>query len=93
MITFTAICSLFPLFPDVREHIRYIEKAVATKEPRYMFRVIRGLVSIRRKLNQNVLHKLLHGYMNVQAAQRDVLTAFLEQVKLRNAAIMIMKLL
>ncbi|KAL5011013.1 hypothetical protein ScPMuIL_013318 [Solemya velum] len=64
---------------DVREHIRYIEKAVATKEPRYMFRVIRGLVSIRRKLNQNVLHKLLHGYMNVQAAQRDVLTAFLEQ--------------
>lgn len=46
-----------------------------------MFRVIRGLVSIRRKLNQNVLHKLLNGYMNVQIAQRDVLTAFLEQVK------------
>ncbi|KAK0058684.1 26S proteasome non-ATPase regulatory subunit 3 [Biomphalaria pfeifferi] len=47
---------------DIREHVRHIEKAVSTKEPRFMSRVIRALVSVRRKLNPRILRSLMKGY-------------------------------
>lgn len=61
---------------DIREHVRHIEKAVATKEPRYVSRVIRGLVSIRRRLNPVVLRKLLQGYLNSNVALKEELLEF-----------------
>lgn len=64
---------------DIREHIRHIEKAVSTKELRYMSRVIRGLVNVRRKLNHVILRKLLQGYMVSMATQRDELVGFLDE--------------
>ncbi|ESO86782.1 hypothetical protein LOTGIDRAFT_207043 [Lottia gigantea] len=62
---------------DIKEHVRHIEKAVATKEPRFMSRVIRGLVSIRRKLSSNILRKLIHGYYTASSQQKEDLTPFL----------------
>ncbi|KAK3579272.1 hypothetical protein CHS0354_033350 [Potamilus streckersoni] len=64
---------------DIKEYIKYIEKSVVTKEPRYMSRVIRGLRPVRAKLNTNVLRKLLKGYMTAQVQQRDELTEFLAE--------------
>lgn len=49
----------FLILEDIREYVRYIEKAVVIKELRYVFRVIRGLVLIRRRLNLVVLRKFL----------------------------------
>ncbi|KAK6180867.1 hypothetical protein SNE40_008843 [Patella caerulea] len=64
---------------DIKEQIRYIEKAVATKEPRFMSRVIRGLVSVRRKLSSNILRKLVHGYYTAASQQKEDLTPFLTE--------------
>lgn len=44
---------------DVREHCRQIEKAVLTKEPRFVLRVLRSLPNTRRKLSTIVLRNLL----------------------------------
>ncbi|XP_060077817.1 26S proteasome non-ATPase regulatory subunit 3-like [Ylistrum balloti] len=64
---------------DIREHVRHIEKSVSTKEPRYLSRVMRGLVGIRRRLNPVVLRKLLNGYMVNQATQKEELLKFLAE--------------
>ncbi|GFR92199.1 26S proteasome non-ATPase regulatory subunit 3-like [Elysia marginata] len=47
---------------DIKEHVRHIEKAVSTKEPRFMSRVIRALVTVRRKINPRILRSLMKGY-------------------------------
>ena len=70
------------MFADIREYIKYIEKSVATKEPRYMLRVARGLNGIRNRINPTVLRRLLQGYIQaqVQVAVKDELLAFLDEV-------------
>ena len=70
------------LSPDIREQIRHIEKAVSTKEPRFMSRVMRSLVNTRRKLSPRVLRRLITGYLTVpEAAQRkEDLLQFLTEV-------------
>ncbi|CAH8542510.1 unnamed protein product [Heterobilharzia americana] len=60
---------------DIRDQIRYIEKAVITKELYFMTRVVRGLSSIRRRLNCNVLRGLVQGYFPNPSPQK---TYFLE---------------
>ena len=68
---------------DIRDHIRHIEKSVVTKEPRFMSRALRALVSLRRKLNDNVLCQALHGYFPPSSpATRDSLLSYLEKVSL-----------
>jgi len=63
---------------DIKEQVRHIEKAVATKEPRFMSRVVRALVTIRRRLNPRVLRSLLKGYFTGQnVASKDELMPFL----------------
>ncbi|PVD35684.1 hypothetical protein C0Q70_02647 [Pomacea canaliculata] len=63
---------------DIREQIRHIEKAVTTKEPRFVSRVIRSLVNTRRKLTARVLRRLINGYFTSSTAQRkEELTQFL----------------
>ncbi|XP_071101623.1 26S proteasome non-ATPase regulatory subunit 3-like [Haliotis cracherodii] len=66
---------------DIREHVRHIEKAVATKEPRFMSRVVRGLVSVRRKLNFKILNKLIHGYFTSAQSNKEDLTKFVAEPK------------
>merc|ERR1719187_544252 len=62
---------------DLRDHIRHVEKAVATKEPRFMSRALRALVPLRRKLNNNVLRRAINGYFTASTSSKDELLAFL----------------
>ncbi|KAI1290220.1 26S proteasome non-ATPase regulatory subunit 3 [Halotydeus destructor] len=64
---------------EVREHAKLIEKSVNTKEPRFQLRVVRSLVTIRKKLNFKVLRKILNGYYTHNAAARDLLIAYTEE--------------
>jgi 26S proteasome regulatory subunit N3 len=64
---------------DLRDHIRHVEKAVSTKEPRFMSRALRALISIRRKLNQNVLRKAIGGYFTTPNPPKDALLTYLEE--------------
>lgn len=48
---------------DIREQLRQVEKSVITKEPRFVFRVLRSLPNTRRRLNPVVLRRIiLHSY-------------------------------
>ena len=67
------------ILEEIREHAKYIEKFVAIKEPRFMLRDMRSLVSTRKKLNNKVLRKLINGFYTNSIAQRDSLLAFLEE--------------
>jgi 26S proteasome regulatory subunit N3 len=60
--------------------VKHIEKAVSTKEPRYMIRVIRGLVSLRRKLNHTILRKAINGYSPAVSPQKEAYLSFLDEV-------------
>ena len=50
------------LLADLKGHIRFIEKAVSMKEPRYVSRVLRALSSTRKKLNHVVLWRVVSLY-------------------------------
>lgn len=69
---------------DVKDYVKYIEKAVSTKEPRFMSRVARGINSVRHRLNSNILRRLLQGYIQAQSQTglRDDLLAFLDEVRI-----------
>ncbi|EUB56878.1 26S proteasome non-ATPase regulatory subunit 3 [Echinococcus granulosus] len=64
---------------DIRDQIRYVEKAVATKELHFMTRVLRGIVPIRRKLNSNVLRGLIYTYFTPQSQQWNYFMEFLPE--------------
>ncbi|KAK7483015.1 hypothetical protein BaRGS_00025792 [Batillaria attramentaria] len=72
---------------DVRDHTRHIEKSVNTKEPRFMSRVMRSLVTTRRKLTPRVLRRLITAYFTSQGAQRRELLQFLPEEGEANAAL------
>ena len=65
---------------DIRDQIRYIEKAVATKELHFMTRVLRGIGLIRRKLNSSVVRGLVHTYFAPQSQQWNYFMEFLPEV-------------
>ncbi|KAG1649710.1 26S proteasome non-ATPase regulatory subunit 3 [Nymphon striatum] len=65
---------------DIKEHVRHIEKSVNTKEPRFVSRVLRCLVSTRKKLNPFVLRKLVSGYFSNQPQQKELLLGFIEEL-------------
>ncbi|KAK2180530.1 hypothetical protein NP493_439g02016 [Ridgeia piscesae] len=64
---------------DIREHVKHIEKSVMTKEPRFMSRALRALVTLRRRLNNNVLRKTIMGYFPSAQVPKDGLLAFLAE--------------
>lgn len=64
---------------ELREHIKQIEKAVASKEPRFILRVLRTLPNTRRKLNPGVLRSLA-AQVYPAGAERDAILAFVENV-------------
>lgn len=64
---------------DIKEHARHIEKAVATKEPRFILRVLRTLVSTRRKLNLNVMRKIILGFYTHSSKEREALLSFMDE--------------
>lgn len=73
------LCVLAPP-PDIKEHVKQIEKAVSGKEPRFVLRALRALPSTSRRLNSNVLHKAVNGFFTSNSSTRDFLLGFLEEV-------------
>jgi len=66
---------------DIRQHIKHIEKAVSTKEPRFMSRALRAIVTIRKKLNDNVLRKAVLVFLPSTStpSQKNSLLDYLEE--------------
>jgi len=64
---------------DIKEHARHIEKGATTKEPRFVLRVLRTLMSTRKKLNGNVLRRVIHGFYTQSAKERESLLSFIEE--------------
>ena len=69
----------------MRQHIKHIEKAVSTKEPRFMSRALRALVTLRKKLNSVVLRKAIYGYFPAASTTRpnNTLLDYFDEVWLR----------
>jgi len=49
-------------YEDIKEQLKQIDKSVVNKEPRYISRVLRSLTSTRKKLNQEILMKLVSNF-------------------------------
>lgn len=64
---------------EIKEHTRQIEKAVQTKEPRFLLRVLRSLPNTRRKLNPVVLRGIVTGFYTHSSTEKDALLAFIEE--------------
>ncbi|KAK8772410.1 regulatory particle non-ATPase 3 [Amblyomma americanum] len=64
---------------DIKEHARHIEKAVNSKEPRFILRILRALMPTRKRLNDKVLRKIVSGFFTHSSQDRDALLAFLEE--------------
>ena len=62
--------------------MRHIEKGVSTKEPRFISRALRALVTVRRKLNNNVLRKAFTGYHPAASTAKEPLLAYLGEVRI-----------
>ena len=71
--------ALYLFFTEIKDHIKNIDRAVSTKEPRFMSRVLRALVGLRRKLNSNVLRRAL-GYFPIIPPQKEMLMSYLDEV-------------
>lgn len=54
---------------EIRDQIRQIEKAVATKESRFILRVLRTLSNTRRKLNNSILRSI--AYLFTSGTERE----------------------
>jgi 26S proteasome regulatory subunit N3 len=64
---------------EIREHIKQIEKAVSSKEPRFILRVLRGLPNTRRKLNPVVLRSLASQIFPA-GSERDAILVYVENL-------------
>lgn len=62
---------------EVREHCRQIEKAVFTKEPRFILRVLRSLPNTRRKLNSIILRNVI-AHLYPPGSERDLVGQYLD---------------
>lgn len=65
---------------EIREHCRQIEKAVLTKEPRFVLRVLRSLPNTRRKSSTIVLRNLI-AVVYPAGAERDSIGQFLDALQ------------
>lgn len=59
---------------DIKQQIRLIEKGVLLKDSRFIQRVVRSLTTIRKRLNNSVLRRLVNIYVSQpNFASRDSL--------------------
>lgn len=65
---------------ELRSAMQTIEKAVGTKESRYMSRVVRQVTKLRRMLSKPVLAKVVETYVAADSAVREQLVGFLAGV-------------
>lgn len=69
---------------DLREHSRQIDKAVTSKEPRFILRVLRSLPNTRRKLNGVVLRGII-SQLYPAGSDKESLLAFVEELPVGTA--------
>ncbi len=50
------------------------------KEPRYILRVLRALASTRKRLNEDVIRRLILFYYGVNSSEREILLGFAQSV-------------
>uniref|UniRef100_A0A6M2CTP8 26S proteasome non-ATPase regulatory subunit 3 N-terminal TPR repeats domain-containing protein n=1 Tax=Rhipicephalus microplus TaxID=6941 RepID=A0A6M2CTP8_RHIMP len=70
---------------DIKEQARHIEKAVTSKEPRFILRILRALMPTRKRLNDRVLRKIVTGFFTHSSQDREALLGCLEEVRLHYA--------
>ena len=52
---------------DIKENIKFLEKGVQTKETRFIVRVMRSLLSTRKRLNDQLMKRVInHVYVHNQ---------------------------
>lgn len=49
---------------DLKDRVKYIEKSVSSKEPRFLTRVLRAIPATRKKLTHPILRKLICGFFS-----------------------------
>ncbi|PFX26864.1 26S proteasome non-ATPase regulatory subunit 3 [Stylophora pistillata] len=64
---------------DLKDQVKYIEKSVSSKEPRFVTRVLRAIPATRKKLTHAILRKLICGFFPNSSVARDGLLAFLDE--------------
>ncbi|KAF8782416.1 26S proteasome non-ATPase regulatory subunit like protein [Argiope bruennichi] len=64
---------------DIKEHLMFIEKSVSSKEPRFILRVVRSLVSVRKRLSAKILRKVVTHFYVHSTQQRDTLLNFIDE--------------
>lgn len=64
---------------ELREHSKQIEKAITSKEPRFILRVLRTLPNTRRKVNPGVLRSLANQIYPV-GTERQAILQFVEEL-------------
>lgn len=64
---------------EIRDHVRQIEKAVVSKEPRFILRVLRSLPNTRRKINAVVLRSLIN-HLYPAGPEKEVMLSFVDPV-------------
>lgn len=66
--------SFIRFYVDIKQQIRLIEKGVLLKDSRFIQRVVRSLTTIRKRLNNSVLRRLVNIYVSQpNFASRDSL--------------------
>nr|XP_006814940.1 PREDICTED: 26S proteasome non-ATPase regulatory subunit 3-like isoform X2 [Saccoglossus kowalevskii] len=64
---------------DIRDQVKHIEKAVNTKEPRFMLRALRVLLPIRRRINPTIVRKVISGYFPSVNPSKEMLLLYIEE--------------
>lgn len=64
---------------DIKDNVRNIERTVTSKEPRFVLKVLRTLVSLRGRLNDRVLLCVLQGYFPTATPTSDALKKYLHE--------------
>jgi hypothetical protein len=72
--------------------VKQLEKSVIGKDFRFTLRVLRCLGTTRKKLNINVLKRLIHGYYNHSSKEAQQLEAFLSEEDVSKILIVLVKL-
>lgn len=62
---------------ELRDNVRQIEKAVVSKEPRFILRVLRSLPNTRRKMNAGVLRSLIN-HLYPAGPEKEVMLGFID---------------
>lgn len=64
---------------DIRENIRQIERGVMTKESRFVTRILRSILTIRKDLNSNVLMSIINGFYTHSATEKEFMVSFFDE--------------